>query len=546
MLARRTVLAVLALALVIPASAPARQAARPNAPTGLKAFLLSYDESPSRNFSRTPSFAWHPLQRALSYEFQLATSNRFRENSVVWSATGLKMPATSVPIALPWVAGKPYSLFARVRAKTQRGTTHWSSSFGLNVRWTQIPAQLPAPNGLLRWTPIDGATAYQVWGVNIGGGATKVHSVATNVTDMRDWFTFHQTLSWVGTATWRVRAVRATYGTAQNGQPSTSYGAWSPIFHTHAIPPSASRITLHSTVSDVIGTVATPAAHALMPGFSWSGGESFSGTPYELYRVYVFSDSDCVQPVLTGSVVGSPSWVPHLSGPLKLPQSPDEIAKARSTILEDGDQSKGTFDLAHLELTPSEKVPIPSSDSGGGTTEAQPRLDVWDRAWPSGVYYWTVVPVTWGINSFTGLLEYWDTEHPQDACAAGRIGTFGRVSQPIPTGSTTSYVVGLSVAGRVTSSSASRSPLVYGSPLVTWSPALGANEYEIEWSRTRYPFAKAGSTTTPASSASLPVGTGSWYYRVRGLNLNMGSASQNMTWSSIRKLRVARPVFRIR
>jgi hypothetical protein len=544
MLARRTVLAVLALALVVPASAPARQAALPNAPTGLKAFLLNFDESPSRNFSRTPSFAWHPLERALSYEFQLATSSRFRENSVVWSATGLKTPATSVPIALPWVTGKPYSLFARVRAKTQLGTTHWSSSFGFNVRWTQIPAPLPAPNGLLRWTPIDGATGYQIWEVNIGGGATKVHSVATNVTDMRDWFTFHQTLSWVGTASWRVRAIRATYGTAQNGQPSTSYGAWSPIFYTHAIPPSASRITLGSTVSNVIGTVATPAAHALMPGFSWSGDESFSGTPYELYRVYVFSDSDCVQPVLTGSVVGSPSWVPHVSGPLKLPASLEDIAAARNTILEDGDQS-GTFDLAHMELTPSETVPSASSDSGGGTTGAEPRLDLWDRAWPSGVYYWTVVPVKFGINAITDALEYQDVELPQDACARGRIGTFGRVSQPIPTGSTTSYVVGLSVAGRVMSSSASRSPRVYGSPLVTWSPPLGADEYKIEWSRTRYPFTKAGSTVTPATSATLPLEPGTWYYRVRGIDLGMPTAAQEMVWSSVRKISVARPVFRI-
>ena len=544
MLARRTVLAVLALALVIPASAPARQTARPKAPTGLKAFLLSYNEQPSRNFSRTPSFAWNPLKRTLSYDFQLATASDFHGNSILWSGTGLKVPATSVPIALPWVTGKPYSLFARVRAKTQRGVTRWSTSFGFNVVWTQVPAQLPAPNGLLRWTPIDGAAAYQVWAVNIGGSGTKIHSVATNVTDMRDWFTFHQDSRWVGTAYWRVRALRATYGTAENGQTSTSYGAWSPIFHTHAVTPSTSQIALDSTVSNVIGTVGTPAAHALMPGFSWSGSRSFSGASYELYRVYVFSDRNCIEPVLTGSIVGSPAWVPRWSGPLALPVSLAGILAARSTILADGAQD-GTFDSAHLEVTPSEVPPSDSSASGGGTTGAEPRLDLWDRAWPSGAYYWTVVPVEYFMNTTTNSLEYQDVELPQDACAAERIGTFGRVSQPIPTGSTTSYVVGLSVTGRVMSSSASLSPRVYGSPLVTWSPALGADAYEIEVSRTHYPFTKAASGVTSATSITMTLPPGSWYYRVRGINLLMPTASQKMVWSSVRKLRVAKPVFRI-
>jgi hypothetical protein len=95
------------------------------------------------------------------------------------------------------------------------------------------------------------------------------------------------------------------------------------------------------------------------------------------------------------------------------------------------------------------------------------------------------------------------------------------------------------------SSSASRSPRVYGSPLVTWSPPLGADEYKIEWSRTRYPFTKAGSTVTPATSATLPLEPGTWYYRVRGIDLGMPTAAQEMVWSSVRKISVARPVFRI-
>ena len=543
MLARRTVLALLALALVVPASAPARQTARPAAPTGLKAFLLSYNERPSRIFPRTPSFAWKPLKRALSYEFQLATASSFRDNSILWSGPGLAaQPAVSIPLALPSTTGKPYSLYARVRAVTQSGTTNWSPNFGFDIRWGQVPAQLPAPNGLLRWTPVDGATSYQLWTFGIGGSWSKMNSVATNVTDMRDWFTFHQGSSWVGTAFWRVRAVHAAYGTAQNGQTSTYYSPWSPTYQTHATTPSESKIVLDGTASNTIGTVGAPVAHALMPGFSWSGNRASNGSKYELYRVYVFSDSDCTEPVLTGSIVGSPAWVPRLNGPLKLPNSAADVNLARGTILDEGEQATA-FDATGAEISSSEEVP---SDSSGGTTASAARLDLWDRSWPSGAYYWTVVPVAFGINGFDDKFEYRDVELPQDACASGRIGTFGRVSQPIPAGSTASYVVGLSVTGRVVSVSATSSPRVYGWPLVTWSPALGADQYEIQFSNVRYPFTMIGNTVTPATSATLSFPPGTWYYRVRGIDLGMPTGAQGMAWSSVRKITVVKPVFRIK
>ena len=431
MFGRTTVLIALAVALALPASAPARQAVSSKAPVGLKAFLLSYNEPTAHSFTRTPSFGWKPKSQALSYDFQLATSNSFRDNSIVWSANGLKTPYTSVPVALPWTTGNPYSLFARVRAHLQRSTTYWSTAFGFNVRWSQIPAQLPAPNGLLRWTPVDGASEYEVWESGNTSGLNawvKLVYVSSNVSDMRDWFTFHQTAAWVGTAYWRVRAIRSAYGTLQNGQTITSYGPWSPVFQTHATPPTATQLTLVGTTSDVIGTVAKPAAHKIMPGFSWSGNTS-GGIAYELYRVYVFSDDNCVEPVLTGSIVGSPAWVPRLSGPLALPGSLDDIAKARSNVLIDGAQT-AAYDFSRALVTTSETM----ARASGTTTN---RLDLWDRDWPSGAYYWTVVPVRWQINTLANnAFEYQDTQAAQDACASGRISRFGKVSQAVPTAGT--------------------------------------------------------------------------------------------------------------
>ena len=543
MFGRTTVLIALVLALALPAAAPARQAAiSKKPPAGLKAFLLRYDESTRRNFARTPSFGWKPVSQALSYDFELSTSNTFRNNSIVWSAKGLKTPFASVPVTLPWTTGHPYSLFARVRANKQRKrkySTYWSTGYGFNIRWSEVPAQLPAPNGLLRWTPIDGASAYEV--LELGSDDVffeKSYYVSTNVADMRDWFTFHQTSAWVGTAYWRVRAVRMTYGTLENGQSVAIHGPWSPVFETKATPPSASRLTLSGTTSDVNGTVSQPAVHKLMPGFSWSG--SLVGRwPFELYRVYVFSDSDCVEPVLTGSIVGSPAWAPRLSGPLALPASEGAISEARLSVLGEGDQT-GAYNYSHSAITTSETVVTDSSSSAA-------RLDLWDRDWPSGAYYWTVIPVTWKTNSpASDAFEYIDVQAAQDACAAGRISRFGRASQVVSTGGTNAFVTGLTAAGKMKSVAASKSPRVYGSStLATWRSALGADAYEVQVGKTRYPFEKVASGTTPATSMTFTLSPGTWYYRIRGVDMSMPSGAQGMAWSTVRKVRILKPVFRL-
>jgi hypothetical protein len=537
MFGRTTVLIALALALALPASAPARQAV--NSPTGLKAFLLSYGEPAKRTFTRTPSFGWKPVTGAISYDFQLATSTTFRENSIVWSNDGLMTPYTAVSIALPWITGNHYSLFARVRAHTRNRATPWSADFGFSVRGEK-PTQLSAPNGLLRWTPVDGATAYEVWEKNIAGNSAteidnKTYVVATNVTDMRDWFTFHQDQSWVGNAQWRVRAVRELNGSTTNDSlPITTYGPWSSLFTTHASTPTATTVALGETVSNTVGTISNPVAHSLMPGFSWSGSRTSGGEQNELYRAYVYSDEDCVNPVMTGSVVGSPAWVPRLSGALLLPGSLADLAASRGKVsLLDGVQGGAVYNWYEAAI-PAET---------GASTDT---LDLWDRNWPSGVYYWTVVPVEI-LQKPDGTLYYRDAELPQDVCdsGSGRIGTFGRVGNPVETANNKAFITTLALAGKVKSVAASTVPGVYGNtPLVTWSPVLSADKYEVQWSRRHYPFVAAGDAVTQATSATLPLAPGVWYYRVRGIDLQVVKA-QSMGWSSVRKLKILKPTFRI-
>jgi hypothetical protein len=82
-------------------------------------------------------------------------------------------------------------------------------------------------------------------------------------------------------------------------------------------------------------------------------------------------------------------------------------------------------------------------------------------------------------------------------------------------------------------------------PLVAWEPVYGANEYEVQWSRSLNPWRPdAAPLTTPATAAVLPVKAGRWYYKVRGLNPSLPKKPE-MTWSKPVSLRVARPRFRI-
>ncbi len=82
---------------------------------------------------------------------------------------------------------------------------------------------------------------------------------------------------------------------------------------------------------------------------------------------------------------------------------------------------------------------------------------------------------------------------------------------PLVASSTSPYVSGLSPQGRLTSAATAR-PSFYGAPLVAWQPALGADQYQVQWSKTQYPWVTKGEKFTYATSALLTA-------RARGLVL---------------------------
>lgn len=653
-----SLLAVVSLAAVLSSAS----SAAPTAPGGLHGFMLRADEPATDTFHRTPSFAWDQFPAAKGYQFQLSTSSTFRQNAIVYNTNTLTTPVVAPSLALPWITGSPHSLYARVRATLNTGdVTPWSDDYGFDVVAPNPATPLTSDPGLLRWTPVEGATSYQVWLVDVpkngqGPGRSKEHT-KSNVLDERELYTFHQSTNWISSIRWRVRAVRSVAaGAPSNGLPTTSYGAWSPIYKSTNTPPKSGVLRPLHTISDTTsdGSSGT-AAHRLMPAFTWTGNQTSDGTNVELFRVYVFTDKQCLNPVYTSAVVGSPAYAPRLGGPLQLPADSGGIASARGGYLDDGSEPTGTMydgtivtpTEANAAATPTTTAPADDSPSGadtsdagassssssapaGGSGSAAPAgavgapVDLWDTdSWPKGGYYWlvvgvapeaptatgtstvaapgasqgsTLVPVsdtsqfsvgesiTIGVapNSDTSTVGaigngvitlksplnfghavgdpiattssasvvYQDLEMPQQICDDAlhginpwRVQRFGITSEPARTSAQDPFATGLSPDGDLVS--AVQKATFYGRPLIAWAPALSADGYEIEWSKKAYPFTAEGTIMTPATSVVLPLSTGTWYYRVRGIDYNLPTAAQMLSWSDTEQLTVAPPKFRV-
>lgn len=652
----RLLLALLAIALVATGANASSAAVR--APSGLHAFLFRADEPTRREFARTPSFAWAPVPGAKGYEFQLATSDTFRDNGVIYTASNLTTPVASVQLTLPWITGSPYSLYARVRAKFKNTVSEWSAPFGFNMRQPDVPKPLPSFAGVLRWTPIEGAGGYEVWLIDVN----KFIVSYTNVLDERELYTFHQSQPWTSKIRWRIRAGRwdtsdQSFGSRANGMPITQSGPWSPVYESKNPALDTGTIKLVGTVSDVIskGSNQDP-AHRLMPAFVFSGTKGLDGKDTELYRVYVFTDRDCLNRVFTGAVVGSPAYSARSYGPLALPRTSDALSAVRGSYLGNGDQGT-TFAADGEQLTPNESLtdatpttslpststttttpaPTPTDGSNSGSDGSATGgvsflkvfgklgapVDLWDTNWPQGGYYWTVVPVEavsptslstttaagadigattltvagaagfasgdvvvvgnssnsetltiTAVNGNTltfatatkqghgigepvvrssGNLIYRDLELPQEVCASGRVMRFGKSSEATLVSAGTPFISGLSPKGRLTSAASSSSSF-YGAPLVAWTPALAADAYHLQWSKTRSPFRPVNASynggesagfLTWATSAVLTLAPGTWYYRVRGVSFRLPTNAQFMGWSDPVRIVVAKPTFRV-
>ena len=600
--ARGTLVLTLLVLALAPAAVGAAQRAQAAtaAPSDLHGFLLRSDDSRGRThtFPRTPAFAWEPVAGAEAYEFQLSTSRSFAESAIVWEDRAAA-PVMTVPVTLPWVGGAGYSWYARVRPMVSGVEGPWSALYGFNLRPPGAPRSLstgPNPQpGMVRWTPVEGATAYEVvFLLDQARGETKKIRTATTAADLREYYTFHNTRATANVVYWRARAVREVYGETKNKLPAVSYGPWSGRNRTVEPDLAAAMTTLEGAISrsgssDVLSSSQSggpgPGPHELVPGFWWSGTlgpavAPFSGScPLEvaalgvlcpLFHVYVYTDPDCVNRVHISDLVGSPAYVPRLSPALALPGDVDQLKKAASLWL--GDGSEGTvFDVggekilatgvtAEEEAASGTAADSGAADSGaaaGEPTGAEPPSEepaakpeapaadrkngLWDSDSPTSRYYWTVVPAVPTIEPDL-TVEYHDVAFPQDMCAEGRVISFGKTSATVTAAASgVPFLSGMSPSGRLLAASSAR-PSFYGELLATWKPTPGAQQYEIQWSQQLLRWRTAGKVVTPATSALLDLAPGRWYYRVRGLDTTLPGPS-GLAWSDAVEVSVASPRF---
>jgi len=535
------------LAAAVASSLAGASTAAVATPTGLHGFLLTASDSQTSTFHRTPSFAWKPMDGALHYEIQLSTSPTFQENGILYDASNLQTPVAAPTLTLPWITGSPHSVYARVRAFLADGhVSPWSADYGFDVVPPSVPTPMSSYAGLLRWTPVEGADAYQVWLVDAG----KIETVNTNVVDEREYYAFHDSSQWIANVHWRVRALRNDEVDVKNGLPVAHYGPWSPIYTSSNPTPADGPIDLKATVSDTVsnGSMSSP-AHSLTPAFVWSGDETLDGTPEQFFRVEVFTDSSCINRVYASPPVASPAYAPRLSGGLAMPQSAADIATAETEYLADGtDGSDVTADGDSITPNEDMKAATSTTSIGSGPNltilsgSPGPPVDLWDVNWPSSGYYWTVIPI--GLVEWADQTMHWeDLELAQDACAAGQVARFGISSQPSVTANHLPYATGLSANGKLVS--ATKTSTFYGQPLVAWTPAPQAWAYEIQWAKTAYPFSPRGKRLTWDTSYVLPLKPGTWFYRVRGYDYNLPTGAQEMAWSQPVKIVVAAPKFRV-
>jgi len=74
----------------------------------------------------------------------------------------------------------------------------------------------------------------------------------------------------------------------------------------------------------------------------------------------------------------------------------------------------------------------------------------------------------------------------------------------------------------------------------------------VQYSKARYPFrpeidprTKGRGFLTWSTSDVLPLAPGTWWYRVRGIDFNLPSGVQQMSWSDPEKLVVSKPRFKV-
>ncbi len=110
----------------------------------------------------TPRFDWAATPDADSYDVWIGKP---RSNVPVYSRSGIRTLSHSVASALP---NGDYEVFVRARL-TGGGFSQWGKGLPMTIG---APLSLSSPSaGVVSWTPVPGASRYEIWADYLGGAA---------------------------------------------------------------------------------------------------------------------------------------------------------------------------------------------------------------------------------------------------------------------------------------------------------------------------------------------------------------------------------------
>ena len=496
---------------------------------GLHAFLLRANE-PVAGRSHLFADAGVRLDRAVRgadhYDCQLATS---RASSLVDAASYDELRHSPCRSRSPHPASvddrQAHALWAHVRGVANGKTSRLEHSrSGSTCAGARFPQQVPAPEGLVRWTPSTARRAIRSGTPT--PGHYNVHSRRSR-TSPTSASTGRSTPPTPRPIHWRVRAIRFIDARTclQNGLRARATGRGARCSPRSTRRRLAARRCRPRTDLGHLDKAGSPPRHtSSTPGFAWTehrGAGDVGSVGSSLYRVYIFTDKQCVNAgVRPARSSARPAFAPRTVGGTFAPAAGHEVPRllgpGRRTSM-----TKGTTPHA-FDAT---GAPVVSNELPGGQRSARSRRGPGRRFGPvrsvgrrrrrssSAASRASISATTAGrgpvlldgrarrrpLVTTSAPIQRPRRPHrvPRPRAPAGRMrsraGHGLRQSQSPPSPSPRHAVgSGLVASMRVVASAAK----VPGRPRPAtrrWQPAIGATTYEIQLSRQLYPWKAVGS-----------------------------------------------------
>ncbi len=487
--------------------------------------LTETDASPDATYEEA-NFSWTPIAGASSYELQVATNPAYANDSIILDATGLLGNSYTPTSFLP----NHTTLYWRVRALdankdagswntgeefTESFDTATPSILNLHVvdqNGNTVDGDTNDDNPIVRWSPVPGASAYNVtlvpWisgsGCNFNG---STHTISTSVTAWTPWGTDDLNTWESSEYQWPSIADDAS---AEMQVTSGSSYCIDVIAYRSASPLAGSTIESAPTVIGSLtapaftyekyvpaGTLTSPTTVDYSPGIvqpaagagALSQGSTITTTPLfewqpvadaDGYYIVIANDASFdPNSILFGGYTNTTSWAP----PRPIPDQTGAFwwevlpVNAAQAPFGTGSAQDGTYDPQHFNK--SSAPPAPVSPVGGANVPTQPTFS-WRSA--QGAVSYTlqistdptfanpIQNVTTDSTEYTssstlpaGKTLYWRVRANDVAYNLNwsPTETFTH-NVPAPTSPTSRPRVGATV------------------PLMSWKPVTGATGYNVE------------------------------------------------------------------